>query len=339
VGLGSSYEVLLAPDRIGFIRPSKPGERVKIATLTLVGASQGATVVPGKRTGSEASSFRGSDPKQWRSHVPDYDSVTLHEVYPGLDVRFYEQGTRLEFDIEARPGADLNRLRMRVDGDSVRVLSDGALALGEGKSSINIKIPAAYQIDGSAHRLPVSASFTGIGDHEVRHKTGKLDSSLVTVVDPTVAFSTLIESGPGEQGANDMNIDNVAADSSGNVWVAGTTYGPLSEPSSNPVLNCEGCTPGQWAAVVFAAKFAPSGNLLVTVALGETPDNTVGMVLDASGYVYLDRDVESGINFPVTTGAYQTTNSSNDIFVAKIDSTGSALVWSSYLGGSQDPHT
>src|SRR5262249_14729221 len=69
---------------------------------------------------------------------------------------------------------------------------------------------------------------------------------------------------------------------------------------------------------------------------GTGDDNGLEVALDSSGNAYA-AGVTSSTNFPTTAGAYQTTlGGSNDAFVTKLDSTGSGLVWSTYLGGSGD---
>jgi Abnormal spindle-like microcephaly-assoc'd, ASPM-SPD-2-Hydin len=334
VGIGGRYRVLFASNRIGLIQPGKRGEKPRITTLDIDGASADAKVEPGTRLISEASYFNGSDPKQWHSHVPDYDSVTLKGVYPGIDLRFYEQGNQLEFDIQAAPGANLDLVQFRATGENVSLLSGDGLRIGAGDDAIAIRIPSAYQIDRDRGRVPAKAHFEVLGEGLFGLKTRGLDASLATVVDPTVAFATFLESGSG---SDLIALENIAVDGSGNIWVSGTTYSPMPDLSTNPQLDCSvGCA-SSYDAVAFAAKFNSSGQLLVTVALSQTTDLYVGMALDASGNVYLDGDVENGYDFPVTAGAYDTVNSGFSgykIFVSKINSAGSTLVYSTLLGAS-----
>jgi hypothetical protein len=98
-------------------------------------------------------------------------------------------------------------------------------------------------------------------------------------------------------------MTNVAVDGSGNIWVAGTTYGPLPDLSTNPVLTCSSCKSSfGYDAVAYAAKFDPSGNLLVVVELGGTTDLMVAMALDQNGNVYLAGNTNGRQN-PTTSGA------------------------------------
>src|SRR2546425_915295 len=67
---------------------------------------------------------------------------------------------------------------------------------------------------------------------------------------------------------------------------------------------------------------------------GSADDIGLGIAVDAAGNAYVVGDTDSA-NFPVTAGAFQTTlNGSADAFVTKLNSTGSVLLYSTYLGGS-----
>jgi PKD repeat protein len=133
-------------------------------------------------------------------------------------------------------------------------------------------------------------------------------------------------------GADSDQGHAVALDSSGNVVVASMTYSP-----DFPV------TPGAFDTTfngiedVYVAKLNPAGNLLLwaTFLGGNDDDQIFRITLGADDIVYASGTTWS-IDFPVTPGAFDTTYNGGgaDAFIAKLDSTGSALVWATYLGGS-----
>jgi hypothetical protein len=333
-GIGGHYRVLIGNKKIAFVQPGTKDGKPRVTTLEFVDPAADAKAIAGKRRLSEASYFTSSDPKQWHSHVPDYDSVTLQNAYPGIDFRFYENERQLEFDVQARPGADLSRIRLRVIDDSAHLLNNGDLQLGDGDVAFSIHIPAAYQVGKDEQKLPIAVKFSLTGRNEVTLTTDRLQSSLATVIDPTVAFSTFLE-GTGASATDSIAITNVAVDGSGNIWVAGSSYGLLPDLSSTSGLGCTLCASTTYNAVASAAKFNSSGNLLVTVMLGGTTDLNVGMTLDTQGNLYLVGDTAGGRGVPTTSGAFDTsTGSYGKIFISKINSTGSTLVFSTFLGGS-----
>jgi len=77
--------------------------------------------------------------------------------------------------------------------------------------------------------------------------------------------------------------------------------------------------------------------LLYSTFLGGSGyDAVTGIAVDASGAAYVTGATDSGsTDFPTTPGAYDTMhNGGNDAFVAKLDASGSALLYSTFLGGS-----
>src|SRR5207244_4370657 len=163
-----------------------------------------------------------------------------------------------------------------------------------------------------------------------------VSDAFVTKLNPTgsgLVYSTYLGTGYDSGRA-------IAVDSAGNAYVTGET-------SSNNFPT----TPGAFQSTLspgaggnaFATKLNPLGSALVysTCLGGSAPDQARGIALDAAGNAYVTGNTSSS-DFPTSPGAYQTTfgggfgSGLGDAFVAKLDPTGSALIYSTYLGGSGD---
>ena len=145
-------------------------------------------------------------------------------------------------------------------------------------------------------------------------------------------------------------------DSAGSAYVTGDTYSidfPTKNPyQSAPPAKVTGVRPGQWPSA-FVTKFSPDGSSLVysTYLGGNGYDYAYAIAVDSSGNAYVTGQTDSP-DFPVTAGAYQTVcapipnntgapvrNASNcnssdtSAFVTKLNSTGTGLVYSTFLGG------
>jgi hypothetical protein len=121
----------------------------------------------------------------------------------------------------------------------------------------------------------------------------------------------------------------LSVDAAGNATVAGIVTS-IDYPTLNAIQPTH--HGGIYDAVV--TKLDPQGNTLFSTYLGGSgTDYADALATDAAGNVYLVGHTSS-TNFPTTAGAYQTGNrGSTDGFVTKINPNGSAIIWSTYLGG------
>ena len=125
--------------------------------------------------------------------------------------------------------------------------------------------------------------------------------------------------------------EGIAVDTSGSAYVTGSTSSPnfpttvgAFDTTANIVVGSD----------VFVTKFNPSGSALVySTFLGGTElDQGNDIAVDSTGSAYVTGFTLSA-NFPTTADAFDTTQSSSEVFVTKLNPAGSALVYSSFLGG------
>ncbi|UCC93253.1 MAG: hypothetical protein JSW25_00825, partial [Thermoplasmata archaeon] len=128
----------------------------------------------------------------------------------------------------------------------------------------------------------------------------------------------------------------VDVDASGNVYLAGST---LSSEFPTTVGAYDVSPNGHYD--VFAMKLSADGIVLEfsTLIGGSISDMCQAMVVDASGHMYIAGYTLSS-DFPTTDGAYGEayTAGPNDLFVLRLDPTGSSLEYSTYLGGEGTEH-
>ncbi len=135
--------------------------------------------------------------------------------------------------------------------------------------------------------------------------------------------------GPGDENAN-THGGGIALDSAGNIYVTGDT-----RASDFPI------TFGAYRTTIeafedgFITKLAPSGQQILysTYIPGGVSDYPSDIAVDTAGNAYITGNTSSG-DFPTTAGAFDTTyGSGRDSFVTKLNPSGSALVYSTFLGG------
>jgi len=292
-----------------------------LVRMKLVGAASTSASRPENPLPSVSHYYIGDDPKQWHPNVPNYERVKFEQVYPGIDLVYYGNQQRLEYDFVLRPGAEPNQIRLAYSGaDSMRLDSDGDLILSVQGRELRQRRPVVYQEIGGS-RVEVAGGYeltkrTG----EVRFVVADYDRTKPLIVDPTLVYSTYL----GGSGLDQANA--IAADSTGATYVAGYT------PGGFPTLNAGQNTFGGGARDAFVAKLSPTGALVYSTYLGGTGDDlSYGIGVDSSGSVYVT-GYTSG-SFP-TLNAVQNTygGGTGDAFVTKLGPTG-ALVYSTYLGG------
>ncbi len=157
------------------------------------------------------------------------------------------------------------------------------------------------------------------------------NDAFVTKLDPTgsLVYSTYLGGSGFDQGLG------IAVDGAGNAYVAGQTSS-TDFPTKNPVqpANAGGAYDG------FVAEINPSGSALVysTYLGGSGMDWVQNIALDSTNNAYVTGQTYSP-DFPTTPGAFQTVCGDagcfiGDTFVTKLNPTGTAYVYSTYLGGN-----
>ncbi len=268
----------------------------------------------------------GNKSAEWRTNIPTYERVRYAEIYPGIDLIYYGNQRQLEYDFVIAPGASLKQIRLAFDGaDKLKLNRNGDLILKSGAQEITLKRPQAYQdLDNQRRAVPVKYSLNKRG--EVVFHTGNYDQSRPLVIDPILVYSTFL-GGSGQDTGN-----SIAVDSSGSVYIAGQTAS-LNFPTSSSLQATNG-----GGTDAFVAKLNANGSALIysTFLGGVMTDNATSIAVDAAGNAYITGETNSS-NFPVLNALHPTLNGFfSDAFVAELNSTGSALVYSTYLGGHSD---
>lgn len=295
----------------------------EIVTLTPLNASLAAIEAIEQREG-KVNYFVGKDSSGWKSNISTYGAILYKNVYPGIDMKFYGNNSQLEYDVIVAPGADPSKIRLAYTGvEKLSLIPSGDLDISLKEGSLLQKKPVVYQVINGA-RKEIEGKFVVAGS-TYGFEIGPYDKNHSLVIDPILIYSTYLG------GAGGDNALGVAVDSTGNVYVAGQTSS-FNFPTQNPYQGSYGG--GNYDA--FVTKYDSSGSLVYSSFLGGYDEDCANAIaVDSSGNAYITGYTKSA-NFP-TQSPYQSFNAGNaDVFVAKVGSSGNALVYSTYLGGSLD---
>ncbi len=327
-----------SPDRLNhrLNLESPEATSVRNVSFRLVGANQhaqgeGLDALPGR-----INYLLGNEPANWQTEVPTFAKVRFPEVYPGVTLIYYGQERQLEFDFVVSPGADPSCIGFNIVGaDELTVDQAGDLILKVDGEELRQHAPISYQVVGG-QRAKVTSSYRLAGRNRVELQLGAYDRAHALVIDPVFDYATYF-GGSGQDTAWD-----VAVDAEGAAYLAGaTTSAQLLPRTVGYQTNYNGgSTVGGDA---FVAKLSPTGTNLVylTYLGGALHDGILALALDDSGNAYLTGFTASS-NFP-TAGPLKTIISGTadsklkihplEGFVTKLNSKGTALVYSAFLGG------
>src|SRR5262245_49655908 len=139
------------------------GERPATVSLTFEHASPDRGVAGKNRRPTHYNFYVGNDSSTWQSDVPAYAAVAYHGLYPGIDVRLHEVGSRLEYELRLEPGADLEPFVFRVDGvSSPRIDNDGSLVLETPNGLLRQSAPTTWEELPDGRKRFLASSFRTI---------------------------------------------------------------------------------------------------------------------------------------------------------------------------------
>lgn len=311
--------VSLEPERRWFLQ-------MRLVSADPVAAPVGDEPVPGK-----SHFFKGSDPTQWTTDVQNYRKIVYRSVYPGIDLVFHGTQKALKYDFVVQPGADPGQIAFEYDGArNVEIDETGRLVITGSQGKLVEEQPLVYQRSGD--QVTAVQGAYKLQGNRVSFSIGPFDRTRELIIDPTITYSS-VAGGSGNDVAH-----AIAVDDSGYVYLAGgassgypTTSGAFDETSNG-------------ARDAFVSKFRLNGNgasdlVYSTFLGGDRNDRALGITVDDTGQVYITgftTSLVSSVFYPTTTGAFQTSHAggSTDAFITKISADGSALIYSTFVGGS-----
>ncbi len=336
ISRGSAGALMLSP------RAAKWKFRNRSLSMTFIGTNRNPRMEGLEPLKTKTSYFIGNDPANWRTGVVNYGKVRYAGLWPGIDLIYYGNQQDHEFDFVLAPRTDPSTIRFRFDhAGKIAIDENGDMVLKSDGGDVRLRKPVLYQeVDGQ--RRVIDGRFAlhrKAGRAEVGFEVGRYDRDRSLVIDPVITFATFL-------GSYYVDLaSSIKVDAQGYMYVGGSTssyYFPTTPGAFQTwqvdTGGCSGPEPPFYlpCSSAFIAKITPTGDALVySTYLGGTPFNYgESIAVDAQGHVYIVGSTDAP-NFPVTPGAWQTTKrGQRNGFVTKLNATGTGLIYSTYLGGS-----
>jgi hypothetical protein len=253
-----------------------------------------------------------------------YTSLVFRDLWPGIDAVYSIHGGHLKTEFQIAPFVNTALARWSINGaDAIKISRTGALIIQAGSDELREDPPQVFEqnrLTGELHR--VDGAFRLLSNDSVGISVGDYDHSNRLIFDPEIGYSTYL-GGSGETAAS-----AVASDASGDTIVAGYST-TLDLGGATTIFGTAKRT------VAFVAKISAAGNQLIFCTyLGGTLDTRAyGLAVDRFNNIYIAGETTSP-DFPTFRPLQAQINGPENAFIAELNPTGSALVFSTFLGGS-----
>ena len=321
VGRANGYSVALGATG-AIIAPAAPS-RSDVVRMRFLNARPQASGLPLEPLPGKTNYLVGRDPKRWIQNLETFGRVEYRYVYDGIDVAWYGNQGQLEYDFRVQPGADPSRIRVRFEGTQKLALEEsGDVRIETAAGSMKLRLPEVYQEVAGA-RKRVQGRYVLRAANEIGFELAGYDKSKPLVIDPTLVYGTYF-------GGGGLSASAITVDPSGNIYIGGNASTGL--PLANP-LQAGSLGNGD----VWVAKFDPTGTVLLysTYVGGSNYEGPWGLAVTAAGDLIATGQTSSS-DFPLVNATQsQGPVAQGDLpFAFKLNASGSAFVYSTYLGGT-----
>ena len=358
VSHGSGYELFLTPQEavlalrsqghydlspvhraasIRAMRKARKAGQITTVRMQLEGANPSPDIAGVDRLPARVNYFIGNDPKKWHTDVSAFARVKYRGVYPGVDLVFYGNQRRLEYDFIVAPGADPKAIQLKIVGaHKMRVNSHGDLVLSVAGGEVELQKPLIYQ-NVSGERREIAGSYSIDGLRRITFSVPSYDRSAPLILDPVLNYATYLG------GTADDTGNAIAVDGLGDAFIAGSTFSTDFPAGTNGGVTA---APPANSSAAFVAELNPTGTSLLysTYLAGSTSgaaEGAFGIALDPSGDVYVT-GLTYATDFPTTSAnAFNTgplaSNGNGTAYLTKLNPTmngQSSLIYSTYLAGT-----
>jgi hypothetical protein len=306
-------------------------KKSSVIRMNLAGVNRRARISGEDELAGKVNYIRGRDPRSWRTNIETYSRVSYRNIYRGVDLVYYGNGSQIEYDFVVAPGASPNAIRFTLQGgERLSLSSEGDLIMRASGGALALRKPILYQEVGGARR-EIQGGYELGKNGTVSFRVGRYDRTRPLVIDPVLVYSSFFA------GDFDNTYENdIAVDAQGSAYVVGFTCSTDTFPTSPDAFRP---TDVENDCETFVAKLTPDGSAFAySTFLGPAFGRSIA--IDSAGNAYVTGI--AGRGFPIRNG-FQTEPAEFieafpdgfvDAFIAKLNPTGSDLLYSSFLGGN-----
>jgi gliding motility-associated-like protein len=306
-------------------------------TVNFEGANPQATVLPDKELVTVSNYFLGNDPSKWATNCKTYQGITVKDIYPNIDVRYYSDNGTMKYDLIVHPGGNPASIALKYNGVNQLKLKNKELIIGTSVGDLRELSPYTFQYKQNG-KSEVGAKYL-LKNNTVRFNIKDYDPTTTLIIDPTLIFCSFTGS----------TADN---------WGFTATYGPDGSMFGGGIVFSQGfpVSPGAFdtnftngGQTCFGGigfdigiiKLSADGTtrLYATYLGGSGNEMPQSLIADDNGELIVAGRTDSplpgagGVSYPTTAPVFGP-GGSWDITITKLNAAGNGLVGSVRIGGS-----
>ncbi len=269
----------------------------------------------------------GKDKSKWATNVKRFNEVIIHNIYEGVDLRLTFDENYPRYDFIVNPGADLNKIKVKLDGANIIENNKNELVLNTSIGNLYNGKLKTFNVMKNGKSNVINSEFE-FYNNQFKFKVNDYDKNNVLIIDPIIYMSYLGGNGNDEiRGVRRIDDKRFVVVGNTNSVNFPTTTGAYQNSITG-------------SFDVFYVVFQNNGRFVipeyVTYLGGAGNEKAISVGVDNTSNIYITGTTNS-IDFPVSNNPFKNTNSGGtDIFFTKFSLTQNIPVFSSYLGGNDE---
>ncbi|MES2479634.1 MAG: PKD domain-containing protein [Bacteroidota bacterium] len=280
--------------------------------------------------------FLGNDSSKWKSDIHPCLALDYSHIYTGIDMRLSSEGNNVKYDFIVAPNADASQIKLKFEGvDKLSISRDGSLSIQTSVGVVKEMKPVVFQYIND-QKVNVLCNYV-LNKNIVSFEFPEgYDHNQVLVIDPTVVFCTFTGSISDNWGFT------ATYDPLGNMYTGGLVNGvsyPVSLGAFQATFGGGTTTSGSFFPCdmgIMKINSTGTTKVYATYIGGSDNDQPHSMIVDKSNNLIIAGRTYS-TNYPTSASAFDRThNGGADIVVTVLNSLGTGIIGSTYVGGSGD---
>ncbi len=298
--------------------------------VQFAGCNEAIQIIPDRIQSAHNNYFIGDDRSKWASNVKIFQAALYKNVYQNIDVRYYSENGHLKYDFIINPGGDVSKIALKYEGVNKLTIKNKELLIATSVGTVKELYPYTFQFDPVKGKKEIECRYEISGGNTVKFKIKNYDPTATLIIDPTLIFSTFTGSTADNYGFT------ATPGPDGSFFSGSIVFGTGFPVTAGAFQTIFAGGSGNRPTDIGIMKFNSTGTqrLYSTYIGGNASEYPHSLFSDPQGnLVMMGRSYST--NYP-TTVPFVGTEGGCDIVVTKLNASGSGLIGSMRIGGSNN---